>query len=278
MKRNCRTILLLAGAAWALAGCGGSKTTVRQDAESYYGAGTRELEERNCLKAAELFKKVVVNFPGSHLVDDAQYGIAEAKFCSHDYTEAIWEYGRLIDEYPNSPFSALSRYKIGASYSAQSHGIHRDQTDTVKGIAEYQRFIEDYPDHELVPEAKRRLGELKGRLAAKDLETAENYLRWGYPESAQVYFEEVLNAYGDTPLAGDARLGLALVKARNGKVKEAIGELEGLLSEGATDSLKKKAKERLEQLRKQLEENRKGSESESGATDRHPGGGFRSDP
>lgn len=272
----CRMYVLIAGAAaaWAV-GCGGTKAVVQRDAQSYYDEATQELKRKHCLKAAELFQKVVINFPGSVLADDAQFGVGEAKLCARDYTEAVFEYQRLIDEYPNSPLAAEGRYKIATCYAEQSGGIYLDQTETKKAITEYQRFIDDYPDSRLTPDARKELLKLKGKLAAKDAHIAENYLRWGYPESARVYYQRIVDAYGDTPWAEDARLGLALVKAKKGEVDAALTDLRQLLSDGVSAGVKKRAQEQIEELEKKRETPRKDLGPKPGATDRPPGGGVR---
>lgn len=278
MKITCWRYVLVAGAvaAWA-AGCGGggTKAVAQRDAQSYFDEATLELKQKHCLKAAELFQKVVINFPGSVLADEAQFGVGEARFCAREYVEAVFEYQRLIDEFPNSPLSEDSRYKIAVCYAEQSGGIDLDQTETRKAIAEYQRFIDDYPDTRLTPEARKEMIKLKSKLAAKDVHIAENYLSWGYPESARIYYQRILDAYGDTPWAEDARLGLALAKARKGEVDAALTDLRQLLSDGVSPAIKKRAQEQIEELEKKRAASRKDLGSKPGATDRPPGGGIR---
>jgi len=275
----CQRYALIAGAVATLAtGCGGTKAPPQRDAQSYFDEAQRELKQRHCLKAAELFQRVVVNFPGSVLADDAQFGVGEAKLCSKEYAEAIFEYQRLIDEYPNSPLAADGRYKIALCYEAQSPNIYLDQTETRKAISEYQRFLEDYPDSRLAPDARKRWLGLKGKLAAKDAHIAENYLKWGYAEAARVYYQGILDAYGDTPWAEDARLGLAVVKARKGEIDAALTDLRQLLSDGVSEVTRKRAQEQIEEIEKKRETSRKDFGPKPGATGRPPGGGVRPGP
>ena len=272
----CQRYALIAGALAVLAaGCGGKKALPQRDAQSYFDEARGELEQKRCLKAAELFQRVVINFPGSVLADDAQFGVGEAKLCAKDYTEAVFEYQRLIDEYPNSPLAAEGRYKIAVCYAEQSGGIYLDQTETRKAIAEYQRFIDDYPDSRQVPEARKEMLKLKSKLAAKDARIAEDYLKWGYPESARIYYQRILDAYGDTPWAEDARLGLAVVKARKGEIDAALTDLRQLLSDGVSATTRKRAQEQIEEIEKKRETSRKDFGPKPGATGRPPGGGVR---
>lgn len=279
MKRMCQRCASIAGVLAALAaGCGGKTAPPQRDAQSYFDEAQQALKRRNCLKAAELFQRVVINFPGSVLADDAQFGVGEAKLCSKEYTEAIFEYQRLIDEYPNSPLAAEGRYKIAVCYAKQSGGIHLDQTETRKAIAEYQRFIDDYPDSPQIPQARQEMLKLKSKLAAKDARIAEDYLKWGYPESARIYYQRILDTYGDTPWTENARLGLAVVKARKGEIDAALTDLRQLLSDGVSTAIRKRAQKQIEEIEKKRETSRKDFGPRPGATGRPSGRGVRPGP
>ena len=272
-------MLVALTASMHLVGCGGKKeATARRDARYYLEKADLELSKRHCLKAAEHYRKVVVNFPGSHLVDDAQFGLGEARFCSKDYTEAIFEYHRLMNEYPNSSLAPTAQYMVAKSYANLSNNVHLDQSDTQKAISEFRRFIEDYPDLELTADAEEMLSELNSKLAAKVIEIADNYMKWGYPRAAQVYYQRVLEFHNDTPWAGNAKLGLAMVKARKGEVEQALIELRQLLSDGVQPSIEKRAQEELKELRKKNSTSQKGMGTESSTKGRSSGGGIRSDP
>lgn len=277
--KEIRTFILVVGAMACLAaGCGGRKVVAQRDAQSYYDEAVRELEQKHYLKAGELFQRIVVNFPGSNLVDDAQFYAAETKFRAKDYTEAIFEYQRLIDDYPSSPYAETSHFQVALCYAAQSNRVSLDQTDTKKAISEFQRFIEDYPDGKLIQNARDELTKLRGKLAEKEIIIADNYMSWGYVESARIYYQRILDLYGDTRLVENARLGLALVKAGTGETEAALADLQQLLSSGTSSSVKKRAQEQIDELRKKHPAPRKELGSEPGSTDRPSGGGVRSHP
>jgi outer membrane protein assembly factor BamD len=265
-------------AALMIAGCGGKKLLVQRDAQSYFDEASREFAKRHYVKASELFQRVVVNYPGSTLADDAQFKVGECRFQAKEYTEATFDYQRLIDDYPSSPFAETSRFQIAACYAALSNRADLDQTDTRKAITEFQRFIDDYPDSRLVPDARARQLELRGKLAVKDLHIADNYLQWNDSEAARIYYQRILDQYAETPVAGDARLGLALAKAKKGDVEGALAELQQLLTDGTAPSLRKRAQAQIDALRKKQTTSRKEPGPESGSPGRPPGGGLRPHP
>ena len=103
------------------------ETQRRKDAEAYLVDANKALVDGKCWNAQQLFRNLLSDFPGSHLVDDAQYGLGQAYFCSHDYETATFEFERLINEYPVSKLVDKARYQIGMCYFNQSRSIHHDQ-------------------------------------------------------------------------------------------------------------------------------------------------------
>lgn len=261
------------------AGCAGVKSAAPQrDAKSLYDEATAELAKKHYLKAGELFQRIVVSFPGSNLVDDAQFYVAETKFRTKEYTDAVFEYQRLIDDYPSCPFVEAAHFQIALCYGAQSNKVSLDQTDTKKAISELQRFIDDFPAGKMTDQARKELGKLRNKLAEKEIIVADNYMNWGYFESARIYYQRILDLYAETPLAEHARLGLALVKARKGEVDAALADLQQLLSGGTSSTVKRRAQEEIDQLRKRNQTPRKDLGSEPSSSDRPSGGGVRSHP
>ena len=183
------------------------------------------MRNRKCYDAQLLLANLLSDFPGSHLVDEAQFMMGEAFQCQKDYVSAIFEYERLLNEYPLSPQSDAARFQIGECYYQEAQNIHHDQDETEKAIREFQRFVEDYPQSDLVPRAKDRILELRYRLASKQVMVADDYLTWGYYPSAQLIAEDVIQQFGDTRAVHEARLLIAEAKYKMGRLEEALGIL-----------------------------------------------------
>ena len=246
-------------------GCGRGKFRY-SSADIYYEEAQKALEKGGCFKATQLFRNLLSDFPGSHLVDDAQFGLGEAGFCSRDYLTAIFEYERLLNEYPASPFVDKARYQIGMCYYKQSRDVHHDQEDTQKAIREFRRFVEDFPTSEWVSDAQKRIGELRNKLAAQRLMIAENYLKWQYLVSAQLYCEGILEDYGETEVAGRTRFVLAQAKRRLGELDEAMEALMRLAADDLPPDLKKEIMKEIEKVQEEIV--KRGESSAPSAVDR----------
>ncbi len=199
-----------------------------------------------------MLRNLLSDFPGSHLVDRAQYKLGFAYMCDKDYVTAVFEFERVLNEFPTSPFVDQARYQIGVCYYRQSRGIHHDQDETHKAIREFERFIEDFPESELVPRTRTRIQELRAKLARKKLMVAENYIQWQMYESAGRYCEIVLKEFEDTPLATRARFLLARTKHRLGALDEALEMLRLLASDGVQNDLKQDIAEEIRQIEKTM--------------------------
>ena len=224
------------------------------DPELYYEAAQKALLKKKCWDAQQLLQNMLSDFPGSHLVDDAQFLLAKAYLCDKDYVTAVFEYERLLNEFPTSPFVDKARYQIGMCYYQQSRDVHHDQEETHRAIREFRRFAEDFPASDLSADSLERVKELRGKLARQNLMIAENYLKWSLPLSAERYCTLILSEFSDTDVMDEARFMLARAKRKMAQIDEAREILTLLASDGISDSLREKVKAESEALQKEASE------------------------
>ncbi len=240
------------------------ETQRRKTAEAYLGDAQKALVEDKCWNAQQLFRNLLSDFPGSHLVDDAQYGLGQAYFCSGDFETAIFEYERLINEYPVSKFVDKARFQIGMCYFNESRSIHHDQEETVRAIQEFTRFVEDFPNSDLASEARKRINDLEEKLAQKDLMIARNYLKWENPASSEIFCRRMLEKYPDTGMGQEVRLVLARALRLKGDLEEALAILEDLASQDMSEVRRNEVETERERVKKTLSD--RGPLPEDGVT------------
>jgi outer membrane protein assembly factor BamD len=218
----------LAILALLLAGCGASVLpSVHSDAERL-ALARRLAARREWTTAIELLKTYVDRNAGSADVDQAIYLLGECYLKSKDYPNADVEFERLLREYPESDSSASAEFRRGEALFGQARPRDFDQEYTVKALEQWERYLRDRPGHWLNPEAEQRVATTRARLAAKLIDTGELYLKLRQVEPARFYFERVDREYGNTPVAGDAWLGLARCDALEGRRDAAIARLKDL--------------------------------------------------
>lgn len=202
MKSILKNILLLS--LTLIIGC--HSYNVRSDitGEERFALAKKMFENEDYRDAQTQFKIVVLNNPGVTFVDDAQYYLAECHFEMGEFIIAADEYNRLIRLYPNSEWVDDARFKIGLADFELSPKPSLDQKYTRRAIENLQRFIEDYPQSELVPKAERILQTCRRKLAEKEFKAGELYRKLSDCEAALVYFDSVINNYYDTRFVKNA--------------------------------------------------------------------------
>ena len=208
-----------------LAGCGAGVLPAIHSEPERLQVARRLFERREWSQAAELFKTYIANNAGSADVDQAIYLLGESYLKMKDWPSAEIEFERLLRDYPESDSSGSASFRLGEAYYGQSRGPDFDQEYTQKALDQWETYRRSYPDHWLQPEAERRIAKARQRLAAKVLSSGNLYLKLRLAEPARVYFQRVLDEYGDTPQAGEATLGIALADAIAGKKHQAVERL-----------------------------------------------------
>lgn len=214
-----------------LPACGGSQKKKILSAEDQFALAKNQYDKGNFFESAEEFQKVVYNYPGSVLVDSAQFFLARSYLDDKQWELAAVEFERLIRNYPRSPFSVDSRYLIGYSYfraAPRHYGL--DQTDLKRAIELMEDFLIDFPESERIPEALSAIKEARGRLARKEYEAAIVYMRIDAWPSALIYFQRVIDLYGESDYTPLALLGIGEANYRLLNLETAEEKLTAFLS------------------------------------------------
>jgi len=184
-----------------VAGCGHQKIRPNISNEERMKVAEKLFNDGDYLDARTQFRIVILNSPGGSLSDKAQFYYAECHFRLKEYILAIAEYEKLIRMYANSEYVDDAQFQIGLSYFKLSPKAALDQTYTEKAIEEFQKFLEDFPQSELVPKAKEYMKKCREKLALKNFKNGESYRKRALYRSALVYYDYVLDNYYDTKYA-----------------------------------------------------------------------------
>jgi len=131
------------------------------------------------------FEKVLNDFPNSIYADDAQYYLALSYKHLHYYNSAILEFENFLSVYTYSAFADDAQFNIGDCYYAIGN---YDQAQT-----EYQKVIDDYPNSNLADEAQYSIShiyfvsELYSAAISSFQEVITNYPASEFADDAQFY-------------------------------------------------------------------------------------------
>ncbi|MEW6412817.1 MAG: outer membrane protein assembly factor BamD [Candidatus Zixiibacteriota bacterium] len=191
-------------------GCGGRPSLANLTARELFDKGKAKYSEKDYFDAIEYFQAIVYNYPGESMVDTAQYYLALSYFGNHEYELAQVEFNRLLVNYPSSVYFEHSIFMKAVCFfegTPRHYGL--DQSDLETAIKQFDDFIIDYPEAELVPEAQRYLLLARTRLAKKYYNSGVVYNRLGAYESAGIYFQKVVDDFTDTEFAPQATYKIA---------------------------------------------------------------------
>jgi tol-pal system protein YbgF len=103
-------------------------------------------------EAAKGFREFLRSYPGHDLADNSQYWLGECFYDRKDFGQAVREFRRVIERYPNGNKVPDALLKVGFSYLSLGSPEAGRQT-----LAQLQR---SYPRHEAAVLAASRLAEL----------------------------------------------------------------------------------------------------------------------
>lgn len=210
-----------------ISGCGSSGPSIdTDDPEKAFSIAKHNFDKGDYLEAIDNFSFMKVKFPGSTISDKVQFYLAESYVFRKEYLLAAYEFETLQKNYPLSQFIPDSKYRLGVCYYYLSPKFSLDQEFTHYAISELAMFIDQYPGNKNVPDAEKKLNELKNKLAYKEIFVAENYMKTDNYKAAALYYQHVYETYIDSEWADDAMIGHAEALIAEKKYDLATGVLD----------------------------------------------------
>lgn len=230
-----------------LVGCGGKHSLNNLTSQELFNKGKEKYDQEKYLKAIEYFQTLVYNYPGESVVDTAQYFLAQSYFGDKEYELANVEFNRLAVNYPASTYAEDAIFmKALCLYKGTPKNYGLDQSDLHVAIKQFEDFIIDFPESNVIGEAQSYLLEAHTRLAKKYYNSGVVYDRIGTYKSAEIYFQKVIDEYTDTEYAPLATFGLAEMEYKLKNYKNAKEKFSDFILVFKDNLLVKKAKEYLE--------------------------------
>jgi outer membrane protein assembly factor BamD len=231
-----------------ITGCSkGRKGEIPSPSESLHQAIAKYNHE-DYLDAQEDFSAITLNYPGSVVIDSAEFYLGETHFAMKEYILAADSYQRVINQYSRSALVPLSQFKIGLCYFRLSPSYALDQEYTKKAVDEFQKFLEDYPDNEHRKEAETCIHKCRLKLAKKGYTAGILYYKMAEYNSAVIYFDDILSNYYDTEYAPLALYYKAESLQKSHHPQEAKEAYTTFLTKYPTHSYKSRVESRLKSL------------------------------
>jgi outer membrane protein assembly factor BamD len=204
------SLILVIASAVLFSACGGPPKLGGIPPTELFKMGMDKYNQKKFYRSIEVFQTLVYSYAGDTIVASGQYYLAMSYFGNGEYQLAATEFSRLLVNYPSSPFAGHAQFMRAAStYESAPNNYGLDQTELKPSITQLEEFITDHPESEYIPDAKALLLKARTRLARKTYESAIVYTRIEAFESANVYFQKVVDDYTDTEFAPKATYMIA---------------------------------------------------------------------
>lgn len=203
----CISGFLLALFGMIAGGCSGSEKLAYDGPEEAYKKGVAQFEEGDYEMAVRFFRGVLEYGRGNEWGPDAQFKLAMAQRKRGKHLVAANEFKRFTQLYRNNEKVPRAKFEQANSYYLRSPMYRLDQSDSRRAISLFRLFIDRYPDHDLVPEAERKIDKLRNKLARKKYAAGQLYERREMWKAATDVYVDAFDKYPDTKWADNVLLG-----------------------------------------------------------------------
>lgn len=174
---------------------------------SFLGLKTRFSIE----KTVAMLEKVRDHAPRSRAASKAQFTIGQlyqAKRKSKEAKLAIAAYQKLVADQPDAPESPEALFQVGVILMEEAERGNQNQANVDLAREAFNDYLIQYPSHARNAEARKLISVLGGKDIQRSYDIAEFYLKTGKPESAKVYYRDIVKRTGSGDLHEKAKARL----------------------------------------------------------------------
>jgi outer membrane protein assembly factor BamD len=185
-----QSICVVALGAFLLTGCLGKKAsapvagTSAEPDKVLYQKATEDMKHGRYATGRLALQTVINTYPDSEYLAKAKLAIGDSYFKeggTAGLKQSIVEYKDFITFFPFLEESAYAQLQIATAHLRQMEKPDRDHAEAVQAEAEYQTFLEKYPNSPLRPQAEQHLRDVQEVLAEGNFRVADfYYLRAAY--------------------------------------------------------------------------------------------------
>jgi outer membrane protein assembly factor BamD len=180
--------------------------------DTLYAAATREYKAGHWDNAIQAFERLTLDLPARDtLLPRAYWYLATAHVRKKEHLLGAQGYSRLNQTFPDDSLADDALLAEANEYASMWRKPALDAQYGQTALATYRSLLELYPDSPLAPQAQAGAQRMLEWLATKDYLIGVHYVRRKAPDSAILYFKDVVKNYPETARARDAYLRLVEV-------------------------------------------------------------------
>jgi len=159
--------------------------------------------------AIEVYSMVIDNQPFTDAAAEAQYKVGLCHQTRKEYTQAAFEYRRVVEDYASSDWVDDASYGLAMCYYEAARPAEYDQAPSKLAVSAIDDFKRRFPQDERIPALDEKRKEMRESIASQRLKTAQFYVKRRDFDAARIYYQLVADGFGETGSADKARKWLA---------------------------------------------------------------------
>ncbi len=190
-----RTVFLFLA---AVGGCASTSPFQGLTPDQIYAYADEKYAEEEWQDAIAGYERLLATTPGYANAREARFKLATSFYRKGEHLSAVSEFVRILNRGGGDTLVARSALGVCNSYTARSPIPARDQTYTRQALTSCDEVVRDYGGTPEADSAGTIVVRLTEKLATKDLNTAEWYMKRSLIDSAINYFQDVVDSYPQT--------------------------------------------------------------------------------
>jgi len=189
-------IILLAG---GFTSCGEyNKVLKSTDANLKYTMSMEYFENGNYDRALPLFEELMSLYRGTTKSEKIYFYYAYSNYYMANYYLGSYYFESFVKTYPTSEFVEEASFMSGFCDYKSSPKSSLTQEDTYNAIDNFQNFMNNYPQSELVDSCNTLIKEMRIKLEKKAFDSAFLYYKMEEYKSALISFKDVLKDFPES--------------------------------------------------------------------------------
>ncbi len=147
------------------------------DAETYFAKANKLIETKDYKEARELLLEIKNRDLTKKYAPLAQLRIADSYVKEEDTDNAVAEYRKFLEIYPDHRHAAYAQYQIAMVYFNQIEGPERGYSGAARALAEFEKLRKDFPRNPYKDVIALRIEKCRSIIADYEFMVGEFYMK-----------------------------------------------------------------------------------------------------
>lgn len=232
--------------------CSGAREVKPATAQDHFERAKARFDARGFLEAAEEFKLLLEQYPGSRYAEPATHYLGRSYYETKEYPLAEVQFERVLKDFPRGGHAEEAAFMLGMCAFKQRRPAQYDQAQTEKAIILFNSYLTAYPGGVYAARAEEALGECRATLAQKLYLSGKLYVKMGDIRAARICFQEVVDKFGGARWADLALVGVGQSYEKERNWSMAAETYRSVLARNGDREAREAARRRLEKVSQKI--------------------------